>query len=345
MITNSPLTLSPTPLSNFAANAAIGTAENTVDRAASVAINQTTAGITLTIPDPTVTTPGKIFIVVNTGTQSVTVGGKSVSPSTFVIFVWSGSAWLIEPSVGGGTWYSNWVPVADGTTDTTEAIRRTGKITLGSDANDGQKLINSVTEVANATGVGISLEHYSSDNGIPLIETRKAQGTKAAPVAINQYRNMFNVKGQGHDGTTFQNGGGILLLSHAAAWSPTNRGSAIVLQTIAPNTTAVTNSHMFCARTNATAVSQNVANASVPAGVSVFDVLVTDTSVVNVTLPGSGSVNPMNIPPGFQLTITCALAAGITIKAANTNMGADFVLANGNAAVFYWSLSKWMKAV
>lgn len=81
-------------LANFAANAVIGTAAATVDVASTINITQTTAGITLTLPNPTQTQAGRLLLVNNIGTQSVTVGGKSIAPATGILYSWSGAAWI-----------------------------------------------------------------------------------------------------------------------------------------------------------------------------------------------------------------------------------------------------------
>lgn len=88
-------------LANFAANGAIGTAAATVDLFSTATINQTTAGITVTIPTPTNTAFGRVFKVVNRGTQSITVGTQTIAAGTGVEFVWTtGSVWrpLMQPS-------------------------------------------------------------------------------------------------------------------------------------------------------------------------------------------------------------------------------------------------------
>jgi hypothetical protein len=55
-------------LGNFAANGTIGTATASVDAKTTFNINQTTANITLTIPNPTDTIAGRIIYINNVGT-------------------------------------------------------------------------------------------------------------------------------------------------------------------------------------------------------------------------------------------------------------------------------------
>lgn len=81
-------------LTNFTANGAIGTAPATVDVASTLNIPQTTAGITLTIPAPTIGVAGRMLLVNNTGNTNVTVGGKVIAPATGILYSWSGAAWI-----------------------------------------------------------------------------------------------------------------------------------------------------------------------------------------------------------------------------------------------------------
>ncbi len=85
--------LRPVILANFAANAAVGTAVATVDVTSHIIINQTTAGITLTLPNPTNAQAGRLLIVENAGTSPVTVAGKSINTGETISFVWDGNSW------------------------------------------------------------------------------------------------------------------------------------------------------------------------------------------------------------------------------------------------------------
>ena len=57
-------------------------------------INQTTAGVVLSIAPPTPSVAGRILTVINVGSESLAVSGVPVRPATGVSFVWSGSAWI-----------------------------------------------------------------------------------------------------------------------------------------------------------------------------------------------------------------------------------------------------------
>jgi hypothetical protein len=84
------------PLANFATAGAIGTAATTVDIASSFVITQTTAGIALTIPNPTDANAGDRLLIgsSSTSTASVSVAGVTLVPGEFSQWLWSGLAWL-----------------------------------------------------------------------------------------------------------------------------------------------------------------------------------------------------------------------------------------------------------
>lgn len=76
-------------LTNFAAGGAIGTASATVDTLAPIVINQTTAGQTLSLPTPTVTTTPSRVSVSNAGTNSFTMHGTVIAVNGTTTFVWN----------------------------------------------------------------------------------------------------------------------------------------------------------------------------------------------------------------------------------------------------------------
>lgn len=83
----------PVSVVNQAASGPIGTAALTVDVACGAILAQTTAGITLSIPTPTVVEEGQRFFILNAGTAAVIVGGMSLSAGSFVDFVYNAGAW------------------------------------------------------------------------------------------------------------------------------------------------------------------------------------------------------------------------------------------------------------
>jgi trimeric autotransporter adhesin len=82
-------------LANFAANGTIGTAAATVDAKTTFNINQTTANITLTLPNPTDTTAGRIAYVNNVGTTSFNLYGTQVWPGKSRTLIWNGTLWAL----------------------------------------------------------------------------------------------------------------------------------------------------------------------------------------------------------------------------------------------------------
>ena len=58
---------------------------------------QTTAGLTLTLPNPVDATVQFVLDLINTGTASFLSAGVTVPAGGAVSFVWSGTAWLAAP--------------------------------------------------------------------------------------------------------------------------------------------------------------------------------------------------------------------------------------------------------
>jgi hypothetical protein len=82
-------------LGNFAGDGAIGSAAATVDATSTILINQTTTFRSLTIPNPTGATAGRMVRIVNTGTAKFQVQGAAhIPPGRAITFLWTGSAWL-----------------------------------------------------------------------------------------------------------------------------------------------------------------------------------------------------------------------------------------------------------
>ena len=89
----------------------IGTAAATVDIYTNFTIAQTTAGQTVTIPAPTVTTTGRIIYLTNVGSAGYTIGGSVASPGTTMAFIWNSvtSAWTLVSSGTSGNYIQNGV--------------------------------------------------------------------------------------------------------------------------------------------------------------------------------------------------------------------------------------------
>ena len=73
---------------NFAAGGALGTAAATVDNANTFFVAQTTAGQTLSLPNPTNINLVRVVYVVNTGNQSFTIFGAALAAGKTAAAVW-----------------------------------------------------------------------------------------------------------------------------------------------------------------------------------------------------------------------------------------------------------------
>lgn len=93
MFINDNLKQATIEVANLATGGAIGTAATTVDIASSFNITQTTAGQTITIPNPTDTLAGDLVTIRNTGTASFTILAQVLSAGEFATFSWSGTTW------------------------------------------------------------------------------------------------------------------------------------------------------------------------------------------------------------------------------------------------------------
>jgi len=93
------LKLQRIPLPNFAASGVLGTAAATVDRAAAFSISQTTAGVTVTLPPPTIAFDADFCVVQNIGTVSITVDSTVIPAKKYMIFSYGFDQWL--PIQGG----------------------------------------------------------------------------------------------------------------------------------------------------------------------------------------------------------------------------------------------------
>src|SRR5690606_29865049 len=79
----------------------IGTAAATVDVATTFDVAQTTAGQTLTLPDPTDSSSGRIAFVNNVGTVSYTMYDSVIAVGKSNTFIWNGSVWVTTVSLSG----------------------------------------------------------------------------------------------------------------------------------------------------------------------------------------------------------------------------------------------------
>jgi len=73
-----------------------------VDVYTAISINQTTAGQTITLPSPTVTTAGRVLYISNIGSTSFIIGGTTISTGTTVTLIWNGTTWSFAGAGGSG---------------------------------------------------------------------------------------------------------------------------------------------------------------------------------------------------------------------------------------------------
>ena len=64
-----------------------------VDKFNAVRINQSTAGRTLAVPEPTIATHGKMFAVINVGIEAFGMLGVVVEPRSTLLLFWDGATW------------------------------------------------------------------------------------------------------------------------------------------------------------------------------------------------------------------------------------------------------------
>lgn len=127
--------LRPVLLANKTTNGGIGTAPTTVDIASVIQINQTTAGISATLPNPTNAQAGRLLFVENTGTQQIFVNNQPIPNQTGVPFVWSGTTWIpVAGASGLDFWRSGTAATLltpDGVTDYTDQISHNANVGIG----------------------------------------------------------------------------------------------------------------------------------------------------------------------------------------------------------------------
>ncbi len=157
----------------------IGTAAATVDIYTTFDINQTTASQTLTLPNPTTTTSGRMVYVNNVGSASFTMYGSVISAGKSNAFIWNGSTWVTTVSLSGsvvnaiGTIDSQ-TKSADGAVISTSAIylqtadaTYPGLVSTGAQTFAGNKTFNgsvltSTLDTASATTLSVGTSTASA---------------------------------------------------------------------------------------------------------------------------------------------------------------------------------------
>lgn len=135
-------------ISNKPSGGSIGTAATTVDIVSLINLNQTTAGQTLTVPNLTTATWGKIINISNVGSVSLTISpGGLLPPGKGAIMRWTGSDWNVTGIGNAGSVISgltlDYIPKSNSTGDNIvngswyfNGIHLTPNASLGSGVGD-----------------------------------------------------------------------------------------------------------------------------------------------------------------------------------------------------------------
>jgi hypothetical protein len=116
---------------------------------------------------------------------------------------------------------------------------------INANASSSPALINSTSmqrwQAADASNGGSEWINYGGATG-NILAGITAGGTSASPTATATNRNMFVLQGWGYNGTTFQIGGNITIVTPGAGrggatWSGTNQGTQIAFYTTPNNST------------------------------------------------------------------------------------------------------------
>lgn len=155
------------PVITLAANGPVGAAATTVDEVSHIGVTASAANLTFTIPNPTDPRSGRDFIITNTGVNPFTVLGMRIDANRFGHFIWDATETLWQsPAVplasGADFWRSGSLTglTPDGTTDTQDAIFRSGQTAIDTGVNgdsgltlDDLRSRNSVQLTAGDAGV------------------------------------------------------------------------------------------------------------------------------------------------------------------------------------------------
>lgn len=81
-------------LPDFASNGPLGTAAATVDTAAAFSIDQTTVGVTITLPEPTIDFDADFLVIQNIGKEAITVDATKIDAGKYMLFSFAFNRWL-----------------------------------------------------------------------------------------------------------------------------------------------------------------------------------------------------------------------------------------------------------
>jgi hypothetical protein len=98
------LILQKVAVPNLLVNGAIGTAATISNYTSAITINQTTAGISATIPAPT-SADTTLLVVQNIGTVAITVAGTIIPIGKYTMFTWNGTTWVSNSDTSPSKFY------------------------------------------------------------------------------------------------------------------------------------------------------------------------------------------------------------------------------------------------
>ncbi len=329
------LNLTTLNVGNTAVNGPIGGLTNvqTVDQYSSLLAVQTTAGVTATLPSPTVATAGKVVLVMNAtiATQSLTMYGMTIGIGAVQPFEWTGAAWVGGRNVtqGGnafgatlriGTNDAQGVDVTSNTTGTVNVDSgTTGAVNVGTGTTGAGKVVtlgntNGVSEAHVHGGIGgidIStggsglISILADDVGNVIIDTSgggaisigSTAGTdKTVTVGCISGIASTQIQGGSGDIGITANGGNITLDASTGAKQILLSGGTIGV-------------NVQCTATGPVAIRSGTS------GTATFD---------------SGSTGPVNVGAGANVkTVTVGSITGASATAIRSGSGALTLVNNG----------------
>lgn len=124
-------------------------------------------------------------------------------------------------------------PVGSATMNEVMRIQSNGSVSIGTTAPLGIFILSS--EVATL----MTLERVDNSGGSPQLNIRKARGTRAAPLAIQNGDSLFRFSAAGYNGSAFTNATATFRMDSTEDWTTTANGSSAQILTT-PNGSPVT---------------------------------------------------------------------------------------------------------
>jgi hypothetical protein len=204
-------------------------------------INVSTVGSTITLSTPQ---------DIHTG-ASPTFSGLTLSSLTPGSVLFAGSGGVISQNNSKLFWDNTNLRFGIGTstpagilhisTGTINALVVNNSGNVGIGTTTPISLLNIVqTSPAISDPRGIVIDQYSSDNGAPQINQRKARGTPTAPSAVLSGDILAAWFGRGYDGSGFSAAQAALRMYAAENWTTTAHGTYLTLETTPIGSTTLT---------------------------------------------------------------------------------------------------------